>query len=153
MKLNPTKCAFRVTAGKFLRFMISNRRIEANSEKIRAVQEMALPRTVKEVQSLARRIATLNRLVSRSAKCCLPFYQILRRSKDFQWMDECQSTFVDLKNYLSFAPLLGKPNPDEELFLYLSTSSTAMSAILVQEWDKVQRLIYYVSQTLRDAGT
>lgn len=49
MKLNPTKCAFRVSSGKFLGFMISHWGIEANLEKVKAILEMFLLKTVKEV--------------------------------------------------------------------------------------------------------
>ena len=49
MKLNPSKCAFGVTAGKFLGFMVSQRGIEANPDKIRVIMEMAPPKNVKEV--------------------------------------------------------------------------------------------------------
>ena len=52
MKLNPNKCMFGVTAGKFLGFMVSQRGIEVNSEKIWVIVELEPPRTVKEVQSL-----------------------------------------------------------------------------------------------------
>ena len=48
MKLDPRKCAFGVTAGKFLRFMVSQRGVKANPDKIRAIMEMAPPRNVKE---------------------------------------------------------------------------------------------------------
>ena len=49
MKFNPGKCAFGVTAGKFLGFMVSQRGIEANLDKIRAIMEMKSPKNVKEV--------------------------------------------------------------------------------------------------------
>ena len=49
MKLNPNKCVFGVTAGKFLGFMVSQRDIEVNPEKIQAIIELALQKTVKEV--------------------------------------------------------------------------------------------------------
>ena len=52
MKLNPSKCAFGVSSGKFLGFIVSQRGIEANPEKVRAILEMSSPRTTKEVQSL-----------------------------------------------------------------------------------------------------
>ena len=52
MKLNPSKCAFRVIVGKFLRFMVSHKGIEVNLDKIQAIVEMAPPKNVKEVQSL-----------------------------------------------------------------------------------------------------
>ena len=65
MKLNPSKCAFGVTAGKFLGFMVSQRGIEANPDKIQAIIEMTPPRNVKEAQSLNDKVATLNRFMSR----------------------------------------------------------------------------------------
>ena len=66
MKLNPNKCVFRVTVGKFLGFMVSQRGIEVNLEKIRAIMELAPPKIVKEVQSLNGKIAALNKFVSRA---------------------------------------------------------------------------------------
>ena len=64
MKLNPSKCAFGVSSGKFLGFMVSQRGIEANPDKIRAILEMQPLRTIKETQRLTRRIAALNCFVS-----------------------------------------------------------------------------------------
>ena len=49
MKLNSSKCVFGVTAGKFLSFMVSQRGIEINPEKVRAIMELGPPRTVKDV--------------------------------------------------------------------------------------------------------
>ena len=49
MKLNPSKCVFEVTAVKFLAFMVSQRGIEVNPEKVRAIMELEPPRTVKAV--------------------------------------------------------------------------------------------------------
>ena len=80
MKLNPNKCVFGATVGKFLGFMVSQRGIEVNLEKIRAIVELAPPKMVKEVQSLNGKIATLNRFVSRVTDKCLPFFRIFKRS-------------------------------------------------------------------------
>jgi hypothetical protein len=52
MKLNPMKCAFGVSSGKFLGFMVSHRGIEANPEKIKAVMEMESPQNTKQLQRL-----------------------------------------------------------------------------------------------------
>ena len=49
MKLNPNKCTFGVTAGKFLGFIMSQRGIEVNPEKVRAIMELEPPRMIKEV--------------------------------------------------------------------------------------------------------
>ena len=88
MKLNLGKCAFGVTAGKFLGFMVSQKGIEANPDKIQAIIEMKPPRNVKEVQSLNGKVAALNRFVSRATDKYLPFFRTLKKS--FEWMDECQ---------------------------------------------------------------
>ena len=80
MKLNPRKCAFGVTAGKFLGFMVSQMGIEANPNKIRAIMEMTPPRNVKEVQSLNGKVAALNRFMSRAMDKCLPFFRTLKKS-------------------------------------------------------------------------
>jgi len=87
MKLNPIKGAFGVTAGKFLWFMVSQRGIEINPDKIRAIIEMTPPRNVKEIQSLNGKVAALNRFVSRVTDRCLPFFHTLKKS--LKWMAEC----------------------------------------------------------------
>jgi hypothetical protein len=66
MKLNPAKCAFGVFSGKFLGYMVSNRGIKANPEKIKAILNMQSWKNTKQLQQLTRRIATLNRFISRS---------------------------------------------------------------------------------------
>ena len=74
MKLNPTKCAFGVLAGKFLSFMVNSRGIEANPDRIKAVIDMHPPSNTKEIQCLTGRIATLSRFVSRSNEKCRLFF-------------------------------------------------------------------------------
>ena len=88
MKLNPSKCAFVVMAGKFLGFMESQRGIEVNPNKIRAIMEMTPPRNIKEVQSLNGKVVALNRFVLRAMDKCLPFFRTLKKS--FEWTAECQ---------------------------------------------------------------
>jgi hypothetical protein len=63
-KLNPTKCVFGVPSGKLLGFIVSNRGIEANPEKITAITDMEAPATIKDVQKLTGCMATLNRFIS-----------------------------------------------------------------------------------------
>ena len=70
MKLNPSKCAFGIASGKFLGFMVSQRVIEANPKKVKAILNMTSPKTVKEVQKLAARIFVLNRFVSKATDKC-----------------------------------------------------------------------------------
>ena len=143
IKLNPSKCAFRVVSGKFLRFMVSQKRIEANSEKTRAILNMTSPKTIKEIQKLIGRIAALNRFFSRAMDNCLPFFKTLKQT--FTWIDECEIVFQELKRYLSNSPLLSPFKEEENLYLYMAVSAIAVSATLVREEDRNQLPVYYVS--------
>ncbi|XP_050211797.1 uncharacterized protein LOC126661956 [Mercurialis annua] len=113
LKLNPEKCVFAVRSGKFLGHLISERGIEANPEKIEAVMNMKAPSSVKEVQKLNGRVTALGR-----------------------FMKECNTAFEELKVYLSTPPVLGRPEPGEILYLYLSVNDETAAAVLVKE-DKV----------------
>ena len=129
MKLNPSKCAFGVVSGKFLGFMVSQRGIKANLEKVGAILDMTLPKIFKEVQKLIRKIATLNRFVSKVTDKCLPFFKTLKQA--FAWTEECGATFQELKHYLSNPPLLSSSKEGENLYLYMAISATAVSAALI----------------------
>ncbi|KAK3034730.1 hypothetical protein RJ639_032683 [Escallonia herrerae] len=74
--------------------------------------------------------------------------EVIRKAKNIAWTDECQTSFEELKTYLSSPPLLSKPCPREDLFLYLSVTDVAVSAVLVREGDGVQKPIYYVSKVI-----
>ncbi|KAI5322358.1 hypothetical protein L3X38_031430 [Prunus dulcis] len=152
MRLNPKKCAFGVSSGKFLGFMISQRGIEANPEKIKAIIDMERPKTTKDIQSLTGRVAALTRFISKATDKCVPFFKALKGGKrDITWTAECDNAFQALKNYMSKAPLLSKPLPGEILYLYLSVSGTAVSSVLIRKPEKAELPIFYVSKALQSA--
>ena len=115
--------------------MVLRRGIEANPDKIQAILNMEPPKNIKEVQSLTRRVAALNKFVSKATDKCSPFFQVLRKA--FEWTDECQKAFQDLENYLTMAPLLSLFVLGEELYLYLAVSPHAVCSALIREEGKV----------------
>ena len=74
LRLNASKCAFGVESEKFLRFLVTNRGIEADPTQIQAVQELKRPSSAKDVQHLAGMAAALNRFISQSSDHCRPFF-------------------------------------------------------------------------------
>ena len=147
MKLNPTKCAFEVSAGKFLGFIVNSRGIKANPDKIKVVLDMKLPSNTKEIQRLIGRIATLSLFVSRCNDKCQPFFQVLKKA--FHWDAQCEEAFSAVKTYLSSPPVLVSPSEGEILTLYLAVPDFLTSATLVRERDRIQQLVYYYSRALR----
>ncbi|KAF8100246.1 hypothetical protein N665_0228s0001 [Sinapis alba] len=142
MKLNPTKCTFAVTSGELLGYI-----------GYTAIAELPYPKTTREVQRLIGRIAALNRFISRSTHKCLPFYQLLRNNKRFEWDARYEDAFQDLKEYLSTPPILAKPEDRETLYLYIFVSTSAVSSVLVREDRGEQRPIFYTSKIFDDAET
>ena len=149
MKLNPANCAFGVSAGKFLGFIVNHRGIEANPDKIKAVLNMPSPSGIKEVQRLTGRIAALSRFVSRASDKCQPFFRVLKKA--FQWDTKCEKVFIALKTYLSSPPILVSPIEGELLTLYLVVSDFSTSTVLVRDKERVQHPVYYCSRALRAA--
>ena len=71
--------------------------------------------------------------------------------KSFEWTDECQKAFEELKKYLSSPPLLSPSKPGEELYLYLVILQVAVNASLVREEDGCQRPVYFISRVFQGA--
>ena len=109
MMLNPEKCVFGVPAGKLLGFLVSNRGIEANPEKIKAITSLAKPACINDVQQLAGHVAALSRFISRLGEKALPLYQLMKKADTFVWSDAANAAFEDLKRHLSEPPVLAAP--------------------------------------------
>ncbi|XP_073129104.1 uncharacterized protein [Henckelia pumila] len=151
IKLNPVKCMFRVKSGKFLGFMVTERGIEVNPEKVKLLQEIPSPTSIKEVHRLTGRITALARFIAQSAHRSYPFFQVLRTAQRFGWTEQCEQSFQELKEHLASLPILVKLEPGEKLWVYLSTTERAVSTVLIKEERGYQRPVYYVSHALKGA--
>jgi hypothetical protein len=130
-KLNPDKCVFGVSAGKLLGFLVSYRGIEANPEKIKAIEAMRPLARIKDIQKLVGSLATLSRYISRLAERALPFFKLLRKSGPFSWTEEAERAFQELKQHLVSLPILVAPELGEPLYLYIAATVEAVSMVLV----------------------
>ncbi|GJV03552.1 reverse transcriptase domain-containing protein [Tanacetum coccineum] len=136
----------------FLGYMISPEGIKPCPDKTEDVLQLPSPRTIKEVQSLNGKLASLNRFLSKSAEKSLPLFKTLKKcikKSNFHWTPEAEQAFTQLKQHLSELPLLVAPKPKEELIVYLVASHGAISAVLMTERDTVQTPVYFVSRALQ----
>ncbi|XP_062118667.1 uncharacterized protein LOC133832323 [Humulus lupulus] len=147
MKLNPSKCAFGVSSGQFLGYVVSQRGIEANPTQIAFLSEVKEPRTIRDIQALTGKTVALSRFISRMSNRCQPFLQCIKKSTNTTWGVE-QS-----KAYLSSPPILSSPIAKEDLFLFLSVSHFVMSSVLFREEASRQRPVFYCIKMLLDAET
>nr|KYP53227.1 Retrovirus-related Pol polyprotein from transposon 17.6 [Cajanus cajan] len=125
MRLNPEKCVFGVSGGKFLGFMLSSRGIEANLDKWQAILDMKSP---------AKHILFL-----------------LKKTERVKWAQECEESFRQFKERLSTPPILSKPVANLDMMVYLAVSGSSISAVLIQENQDEQQPVCFISWTLQDA--
>jgi hypothetical protein len=136
MMLNPDKCVFKVSTEKLLGFLILHWGIEANPEKIKAIEEMRPPGRIKDVQKHTRCLVTLNWFISRLAEQALPFFKLLWKSEPFVWTEEADVAFQELKQYLTSLPIMVALKLGEHLLLYITAKAKVVSMVLVVEWPK-----------------
>ena len=151
LRLNASTCSFGIGSGKFLGYMVTHKGIKVNPDQIKAINSLQPPRNPKEVQKLTVMTVALNRFISKSADRCRPFFLLLHKWKGFEWIKECAVAFQQLKEYLSRPPIMSNPEVDEVLFAYLAVASHAVSFVLIRVDSGIQRPVYYVSKSFREA--
>jgi hypothetical protein len=77
MMLNSKKCVFGVSSGKLLSYMVLSRGIDSNLKKAEVIGQLQPPQTRREIQKLACTMTALNRFISKSGECGMPFYKLL----------------------------------------------------------------------------
>ena len=148
------KCAFGVSSSKFLGFMVTQRGIEANLIQLKAIMDSQAFTSRKGVQQLTGRLAALERFISRFTDRLKPFFITLRGAKRASWNEECDQTFVAIKQYLTKLPILASPRVSDTLYLYMAVSKAPVSASLFKEEEnRKQRPIFFVSKSLFEAET
>jgi hypothetical protein len=159
VKLNPEKCVFGVSRGMLLGYIISQRGIKANPEKVAALERMGPIRDLKGVQKVLGCLAALSRFISRLGEKGLPLYRLVKKHERFTWTAEAQDALDKLKASLTRAPILMPPQDGEPLQLYVAATTQVVSAVIVAEHAEeghalpVQRPVYYIIEVLSDTKT
>ncbi|XP_048132952.1 uncharacterized protein LOC125314539, partial [Rhodamnia argentea] len=148
LKLNPAKCVFGARSGKLLGFVVSNRGIEIDPSKIKAIWEIGTPATVKEVRGLLGRLNYISRFISQPSETAKPFFKLLKKGAKVKWDSECQQAFEKIKEYLVQPRVLVPPIPNVPLTLYPTVHDESLGALLAQTnpKDRKERAIYYLSK-------
>ena len=107
-KLNPTKCVFGVPSGQLVRFLVSNRGIEASTKQVKAIMDMKPPKKVKDIEAYRMHGSTKQiHLPTRRKRAT--FLQIIEKGRNFEWTEEAEKAFQKLKEYLASSPVMTPP--------------------------------------------
>ena len=156
LKMNPLKCAFGVSAGKFLGFLVHQRGIEIDQNKAKAIIETKAPRNKKELQQLLGSLNYLRRFISNLAGKVKSFSPLLKlkNQEEFKWEDSHQKVFDEIKTYLSQPPVLMPPVKGKALKLYISASEDSIGCLLAQDNEQeMEQAVYYLSRQMTPCET
>ena len=146
LRLNPSKCTFGVRSGKLLGFIVSQRGIEVDPDKVCAILEMPHPCTEKEVRGFLERLNYIVRFIFQLTATCEPIFKLLRKYQVVEWNEDCQITFDKIKQFLREPPILRPSVPERPLILYLTVLDGSIGCVLGQhdETGKKEHAIYYL---------
>ena len=133
---------------------MSDKGIEVDPSKIKAMLEMPPPKSEKEIRGFLGRLQYISRFIAKLTYTCEPIFKLLRKNEPYTWNDECQKAFECIKEYLLRPPILVPPQHGKPLLLYLFIIRDAVRSMLAQEDDdKNERAIYYLSKRFHDHET
>lgn len=89
LRLKLQKCAFAVTLGKLLGFMVSKRGIEVDPKKVKTIVSMSPPNNFKQLRSIQGNINSVRRFISQLGDKYRPFTHLLKKDVKFVWDDKC----------------------------------------------------------------
>ncbi|RDX71855.1 hypothetical protein CR513_48735, partial [Mucuna pruriens] len=112
-RLNPAKYTFRVNTGKLLGFIVNERGVEVDPDKVKAIRNTLAPRTETKV------VNYITRFISQLTATCSPIFKLLRKNQKIEWNQKCQEAFEKVKKYLETSPVLILIVPGKPLILYL----------------------------------
>ena len=145
------KSHFMVREGIVLGHLVSNKGLEVDKAKVEMIQDLALPKSIRELRSFLRHVGFYRHFIQDFAKISKPQTFLLCKEKDFIIKEEGKHTFMQLKRSLVEAPILQSPNWDLPFEIMCNASDFALGAVSGQQIDKKPTAICYASKTLADA--
>lgn len=154
LKMNPEKCVFGVTLGKFLGFIVHQRGIDVDPAKTRAMITSPAPSSKKELKSFLGKLSYIRRFIPGLSALTGAFAPLLKQDMKFVWSDECKEAYDKVKQLLTRLPTMRAPLPGVPLKIYLASTSTAIGALLAQDdGSGEEQAVSFVSRQLQGAET
>jgi hypothetical protein len=139
--LNAGKCRFCLKELKFLGHRISNMGVSADSEKIEAILNYPAPKNQKQLRQLLGTCNFHGRFIVGYANYIAPLLPLLKQGNRWKWTAEMQQAFEGLRASFASSIQLAHPREDLPYLIYTDASKLGISAILMQENEKGEKLV------------
>ncbi|XP_052726161.1 uncharacterized protein LOC128194648 [Vigna angularis] len=140
-----SKCKFWMKEVQFLGHVVSAGGISVDPAKVRAMLEWESPRSVTEVRSFVGLVGYYRHFIEGFSKIVAPLTQLTRKDHPFAWTDRCESSFQELKQKLTSAPVFVIPDMAKPFEVYCDASHQGLGCVLMQE----RRAVAYASRQLK----
>ena len=137
--------------GIVLGHVISEKGIEVDKEKIELISKLPSPTNVKTVRQFLGHVGFYRRFIQDFSKISKPIYKLLEKDAKFEWDEECQQRFEELKAYLTTAPIVRALNWQLPFEVMCDASGLAIGAVLGQRAEGKHYVVYYASKKLNKA--
>jgi hypothetical protein len=116
------KCEFWLTKVAFLGHVISAGGVLVDPDKVRDVLNWMPPTNVSEIQSFLGLVGYYRRFIKDFSKIAKPMMKLVEKNKAFEWIEECQTSFEELKKRLTSAPVLILSDLTKKFDIYCDAS-------------------------------
>jgi ribonuclease HI len=152
ISLNPKKSHFSMEEGKLLGHIVSPEGIKIDPERVKAIQQIDIPRNKKSIQSFIGKINFLRRFIPNFAEIIKHIIDMLKKDAEIKWIPEAKESFEKIKQDLIKAPVLIIPNYSKEFFIFSFASEDTIVVVLLQRNDQgYEQPISFFNKTLRDS--
>jgi len=148
LKLNPRKCFLFQRRVEFLGHVLSEDGIEVQAEKVETVCNWPTPQRLTALRSFLGLFSYYRRFIPGLADIAAPLHVLQQKNVRFEWTQEQEDAFNELKTRLTTAPVLGVPRNEGVFYLDTNASEVGLGAILSQEQDGCGVVIAYASRAL-----
>jgi hypothetical protein len=140
-----SKCEFWLIEVAFLGHIISAGGVSVDPSKVKDVLNWMPQTNTSEIQSFLGLASYYRRFIKDFSKIVKPMTRLLEKNKDFDWTEECQASFEELKKRLTLAPVLILPDITKKFNIYCDASRQGLGCVLMQDG----KLVSYASCQLR----
>ncbi|XP_073120481.1 uncharacterized protein [Henckelia pumila] len=128
-----SKCEFWLEQIEFLGHIVLAKGIEVDPAKIEAIKNWVTPKNATEIRSFLGLAGYYRRFIQDFSKIALPLMLLTRKSVKFEWSDQCEKSFLELKEKLMTAPVLAIPKGIGRFVIYTNASKYGLGAVLMQD--------------------
>ena len=147
LKVSPKKCDFFKDQVAFLGHIVSQEGISTSPDKVSAIKEWPVPKSVTDVRSFLGTCSYYRRFIKQFTDIARPLHKLTEKTEKFSWTPQCDEAFKNLKIALTSAPILRYPNLNLPFVLDTDASAFAMGGVLSQIEDGIERPIAYFSKS------